>query len=331
MPAPGFWVALLLCGWVLASVPVSAMAQATSDLSSFPFLRIEPSARGAALGGAFGAVADGDINGLFYNPALLDAQSHRQISASYINHFAGANAGSIAYGEHVESLQTTFGAGVRFLSWDDFDGRNALGEPAGSFGAGDVALTVGAARGFRSRWQYGANLNLIYSAIETARASAVSIDAGLRYNRPEQLLTVGASVHHAGTTISGFAGGREELPFDMRLSASKKLVHAPFRFNLTVYDLAGWGRGVAGGSTFDHALGHIVLGTELSLGQAINLRLGYNHRRSTELAVADRLDLAGLGLGFGINISRIHVDYAYNSWSTTGGLHQITLRLGIED
>ena len=36
-------------------------------------------------------------------------------------------------------------------------------------------------------------------------------------------------------------------------------------------------------------------------------------------------------LGFGINISRIHVDYAYNSWSTTGGLHQITLRFGMED
>jgi len=327
---PGtFKSGLLLAALILTCAsPATSRAQATGELSSFPFLRMEASARAAALGGAFGAVADGDINGLFYNPALLDTQSHRQASVSYVNHFAGANAGSVAYGEHVASLNTTVGGGVRFLSWDDFDGRNERGEPTGSFGAGDVALTLGAARGYRTRWRYGANVHLIYSAIETARASALSMDLGLRYDRPEQRLTIGASMHHAGVTLDGFAEGAETLPFDVRLSASKKLAYAPFRFSLTAYDLTGWEQGVVGGSTLDHALGHIILGTELSLGQVVRMRLGYNHRRSTELAVAERLDLAGIGLGFGLNISRLNVDYAYNSWSTTGGLHQITLRLG---
>jgi len=315
---------------LLAGVGVADVrGQATSELSSFPFLRMEASARAAALGGAFGAVGGGDVNVLFYNPAGLDSLSHRTVSASYISHFAGADAGSVVYGHHVDRWSTTLGAGIRFLSWDDFDGRNVQGEPTGSFGAGDLAVTLGASRAYRSRWRYGANLNMIYSSIETARASALTMDAGVRYHRPEQLLTIGASVHHAGVTLDGFAGGSEQLPFDVRVSASKKLAHAPFRFVLTAYDLTGWGTGVIGGSTVDHVLGHLVLGTELSLGEVVDLRLGYNHRRSTELAVAERLDLAGIGLGFGLHVSRLSVDYAYNSWSTTGGLHQFTLRSSI--
>jgi hypothetical protein len=274
-------------------------------------------------------VADGDVNALFYNPALLDSLAHRQVSASYISHFAGADAGSIVYAQQVSTIGTTVGAGVRFLTWDDFEGRNVNGEPTGSFGAGDLAVTLGASRAYRQRWRYGANVHMIYSSIETARATALSLDAGVRYHRPEQLLTFGASIHHAGVTLDGFAGGTEELPFDVRISASKKLAHAPFRFLVTAYDLTGWQDGVVGGSAVDHALGHLVFGTELSLGEVVRVRLGYNHRRSTELAVAERLDLAGLGLGFGLHISRLHVDYAYNSWSTTGGLHQFTLRTSV--
>jgi len=37
-------------------------------------------------------------------------------------------------------------------------------------------------------------------------------------------------------------------------------------------------------------------------------------------------DLAGVGLGFGVTVSALTVDYAYNSWSSLGGLHQFTLR-----
>jgi len=311
---------------LVAVRPGASYAQSTGDLSSFPFLQIEPSARAAAMGGAFGAVADGDVNGLFYNPALLDTASHRHASVSYLNHFAGANVGAAVYAHHVTPIATTVGVGVRFLSWDELEGRDAFGNRTGGFGAGDAALTLGAARAYGQRWQYGVNVHVIYSAIETSRATALTADVGLRYDVSEQLLTLGASVHHAGVTLDGFAGGREELPFDVRLSASKALAHAPFRFSLTVYDLSNWRDGVVGGTSFDHVLGHLIFGTELSLGDILRVRLGYNHRRSTELAVADRLDLAGLGLGFGIHVSRLHVDYAYNSWSTTGGLHQFTLR-----
>lgn len=319
--------AALLVAWGGGGHP--AQAQPTGDLSSFPFLTLEPSARAAALGGAFGAIADGDVTGMFYNPALLGPATHRQASLTYMNHFGGANAGVVAYSHEARSIGTTFGTGVRFLSWDDTNARNAQGEPIGTFSAGDVALTLGGARAYRQRWRYGANVHVIYSALETARASALSADLGVAYVNAEQLLTAGASIHHVGVTLDGFAGGRETLPFDVRLSASKKLAHAPFRFTLTAYDLANWSDGVVGGSGVDHVLGHFILGTELLLGETLRARIGYNHRRSTELALADRLDFAGVGLGFGIVIQGVHVDYAYNAWSTQGGIHQFTLRTGV--
>jgi len=42
-----------------------------------------------------------------------------------------------------------------------------------------------------------------------------------------------------------------------------------------------------------------------------------------------RLDFAGLGFGIGLKITRVRVDYAFNSWSSIGGLHQFTLQTAL--
>jgi hypothetical protein len=36
-------------------------------------------------------------------------------------------------------------------------------------------------------------------------------------------------------------------------------------------------------------------------------------------------------VGFGVTVSGLTVDYAYNSWSSLGGLHQFSLRAGLSD
>jgi hypothetical protein len=73
-------------------------------------------------------------------------------------------------------------------------------------------------------------------------------------------------------------------------------------------------------------LGHLTFGAELQPGDVLRVRVGYNHRRSRELALTDRFDFAGVGVGFGVTVGGLTVDYAYNSWSSLGGLHQFSLR-----
>ena len=57
--------------------------------------------------------------------------------------------------------------------------------------------------------------------------------------------------------------------------------------------------------------------------------------RERNRAAADRTLMAwirtsiamiGFGFGVGLKISRIYFDYAFNSWSSLGGLNQFTLR-----
>ena len=44
-----------------------------------------------------------------------------------------------------------------------------------------------------------------------------------------------------------------------------------------------------------------------------------------EVLFESRLDLAGYSIGTGIRLSRITVDYAFNSWSSLGGLHRFSV------
>lgn len=317
-------VVLALFALALAVTP--ATAQPGASLSSFPLLRFEASARVAALGGAYTAVGDGDVNALFYNPAVPGPATSQSASLSYLNHLSDINAGTLSYSRTLPGLETTLSGGVRFVHWGTLEGRNARGERTGSFSAGDVAVTLGASRSLGSRVRYGANVHLLYAQIERAQAVAVGTDLGVLYRLPARQLTVGASLRNLGVSLDGFAREEASLPLDLQLGLSKQLAHLPLLVSVTAYDLTQVDEGIPGGSTVDHVLAHLTFGGEVQLGDALRLRLGYNHRRSRELALTDRFDLAGFSGGFGLVIEGIAVDYAYTSWSDLGGLHQFTVR-----
>lgn len=305
-------------------------AQAGAELTSFPLLRFSPSARSAAFGGAFASVADGDVMGLFHNPALIGPATSRSVGLSYQNHLSDINAGTVAYSHTIRGLGTTVGGGLRFVHWGELEGRNEFGEPTGSFNAGDVALSLSAARAFGARWRYGATVHVVHAGIETARATGLAGDVGVLYRWPAQQLSVGASLRNVGVVLDAFGPhGDDTLPLDLRLSVSKQLAHLPLRLVVSGYDLTALDEGLADGSTADDVLSHIVLGGEFQLGSAFRARFGYNHRQSQELAFDDRLDLAGLSAGFGLLVGQLTIDYAYSSWSDLGGLHQFTLRADV--
>lgn len=309
---------------VLGAAPVAA--QPGAEMTSFSVLRIEPSARAAALGGAFGAVADGDVNAFFYNPAVPGPSASRTGSVSYLDHLSDFSVGSAAYSHTLPGLGTTLSGGVRFGRWGEIEGRDRFGEPTGDFGAGEMVLTAGAARPLGRRGRYGGALHLMHAYIDEARAQALALDLGGVYRVPRYRLVLGASLRHLGGMVDGFGARRERLPLDLQVGLSKRLAHLPVLLTASAYDLTQLSEGIEGGDTADHVLAHLAFGAELQPGDVLRVRAGYNHRRSKELALTDRFDLAGVGLGFGLTVRALTVDYAYNSWSSLGGLHQFTLR-----
>jgi len=312
---------------LLVGLTLPASAQPT-DLTGFSFLRLEPSARAAALGGSFNAVYGDDVNAFFYNPALLNDAMHGVLSVSYLNHLSDINAGFAAYSRHLDGIGTV-GGGLRFLSWGELQGADEQGNRTDTFGASDVALTAGLSRAHDDHLQYGASVHVIYSSIDTYNASALAADAGVLYVLPSQQLTLSASVNNLGVTLNSLGSTRDDLPIDVRVGVTKRLRYLPLLVSVMGYNLHDFDSLSDTATTLDNILGHLAIGGELQFGEAFNVRLGYNHRRHEALKTKSRLDLAGFGIGFGLKITRFHLDYAYNSWSENGGLHQLTVRTAI--
>jgi hypothetical protein len=315
----------LLLGVMIS--PPMAHGQLGGSLSEFGFLRLDASARSAALGSSLTAAPSTDATAFYYNPALSRQASSGQLAASYTNFIADSQVGSLAYSYHIDGTATV-SAGVRYVDWGSFDGRDAQGLPTGDFAARDVALTVGLATALSERIRYGANVHLVYSAIESARATAAAVDAGIQVHWPERRWSVAASVHHLGRTLSDYGTASTSLPVDWRVGVAKELDYLPLQVSVTGYDLHNFGTVLDDEPPLGQALAHLTLGLELALGEVLSVRGGYNHRRSRELVLNDRLDWAGFGTGFGIDLGPLRADYAFTSWSSFGGLHQVSLQVG---
>ncbi len=309
----------------LFSLAASEAFAQPSRLTGFGLLRLEPSARATALAGAYGTGSGEDVNALFANPALLGEASHRRLSVSYLNHLADINAGFVAYAHHVERLGGTVGGAVRFLSYGDFERADAEGTRAGdTFGASDAVVTLSYARPYGERVHLGANAHAVFSSIDDASAQALALDLGAAYLVPERGFALSASLRNLGVVTGDFGTEGDVLPVDLRVSVSKQLAYVPVLITVAGYDLTSFEN--ENGSALSEVARHLSVSAELQLGSPFALRAGYNHRLHEDLSTGERLDLAGLGLGFGLDLRRFGFDYAYNAWSSFGGLHHLTLR-----
>lgn len=317
--------AFALAGLVAAlALPASAQRRDTG----FDLVRLDASARAAALAGAPGALAGADPAVVFYNPALLTDDHSRAVAVGYTNHVTDIRAGSLLYARDVERFGATLAASVRFLSYGDFDGATPDGEASGAFSAGESAFTLSASREVAPRVRAGASVHALTARIADARATALTADVGATYEVPSQQLVVGASLHHVGRALSSLGEERDRLPSDLRLTVAKRLQYLPLTISLAGYDLAGM-ESVASGadsSAVRRALDHVAVGGEMQFGRALAVRAGFNPRRAADLDGGRRLDLAGVSLGFGLSLARVTLDYAYNGWSVFGGMHQFGLR-----
>ena len=116
------------------------------------------------------------------------------------------------------------------------------------------------------------------------------------------------------------------LPLDLRVGVSKRLRYLPLLVRVTGYDLQDPGAGPEGRTDFERVIGHVGVGGELKFSRAFQVRAGFSPWRNQEMRSGERLDPAGLGLGFGLRVRRYALDYGWASWSEVGGLHHLGLR-----
>jgi hypothetical protein len=362
----------LLVAAITVGLPSLGAAQDESDNTGFgtvaaEFLLLGAGARGAALGGAFAALAD-DPTALYHNPAGIALSRGPGVSLSTY--------------DYVADTRYSWGG----VSFPFSGGARAFGIQVGTFGFSDQPVTTpeqpdgtgsvysvsqtfaGAtfAQNFSDRFAAGLTAKFIFDQLGDAEGSAFAVDFGTNFhaslnNHPVKfsftLVNLGTNLSYSGEALEVDVP-REPLPGDDpvptepqpgQLRTKDFPLPTTFRVGLAYDLLAGENSRLTLLGDFNQPTGAkagFVLGSEWSaqrlggsgFGAALRASYSYMADNSAELTdlstdLSDQENLQGMAFGGGIGYTAgsgllLGVDYAYRHMGVFGGTSFFTFNLG---
>ncbi len=313
--------------------------------SAFPFLDLSYSARSMGLGGDFISANDDDISIGVANPSLLSSDMANNIAYNHSMMAGGINYGMANYGYNLKD-KATMVSYIKYISYGTFDRRAVNGVAEGTFSPFEMVAGTGIGKNLNERLSIGANLNLIFSQLESYSSFGAAIDMAGTYYDPELDLMVTALVKNAGMQFKTYVkdGQRNPLPAEIQLAGSYKLAHAPFRFTLLGHHLNTWDISYQDPNlkpTVDPLTGdtipvkypgfgeklahHFSYQLEALISKNIHFRVGFDYHRRRELALEQRPGISGFSFGLGLYFSKFSLDYGFLIYSRSGFNNMITL------
>lgn len=248
------------------------------------------SVRGAGMGGA-GAALVGDAGAIFANPAGLATIHHLAVEGAYESYPAGNTLSSGAVALRVSRF--TWGAGAAALG-PTYTQADLLGVSSLVFRTGLVAL--------------GTSVKYARETIGGSRLDAWAGDAGLAI-AVFDLMAFGVSVQNIG----GDLGAGLHLPRRTRAGFTLNYVDPQGTYRLLTTLEGQW---PSEGTAF------LILGVESGMvthGLGLLARVGYvGHSAATPASP--------FTAGAGIELGRLHLDYAYRADDALGARHRVGLR-----
>lgn len=314
--------------------------------SIYNFLNISTSAKQTALGGKTITLID-DINQPLWNPAVINENLDNQLAINYSSYLSGINIGSVAFAKNISREFGMLHGSIKYINYGSLIEADESGNITGSFSASDIALSVGYAYNIPSSNIFiGANIKLINSTISNYSSTGIAADFALLYHNIYKPYTVTFVVRNIGTQISSFNDEREKLPLEVMLGGSYQLENVPIKWHLTIDNLQQWDVSVSNPSNqtsdiegnitkekisfFNNALRHFVIGAELFPESAINLRLGYNFRKSQEYQLQNVRTFGGISFGFGLKMNNFKLNYAYSKVHTASNVSTFSLQINLD-
>jgi hypothetical protein len=269
----------------------------------FEHLLVDPVAQRVGMG--YAQIGDG--YNVHYNPAGLSYTVAPLYTASYCQYIGGTHFGYLG----VEKNQ--FGVGVRYFNSGNMKKTDALGQEYGTFGVHFIDLTVG--KGFfYNDFGIGFSLKGLYARIDTLYSLGVGVDAGVLYLLSEPEIQVGIAVKNLGTGVKAYIEDNDVFPYEVNVSAMKYLPFGWVGFDLVKPALMDIGLRIGGCYTvFDN----------------LEIKASYSTLYSSMQTGSSGLDfLAGIIVGFGVNINTFSIHYSYAPYFDLGGGHRLSLSLG---
>jgi hypothetical protein len=363
-----FALAALLVG----GYPAGLAAQDESDntpygTTSAEFLLLGAGARGAALGGAYSAIAN-DVSALYYNPAGAALMTQPGISLSTYTYVADTRYswGGVAF--PVSGGARAFGIHLGTFGFKDQPVYTAE-EPEGTGSVYSVSETyVGAtyAENFSDRFSAGLTAKFIFDKLGDAEGNAFAVDFGTNFhsalnNHPIKfsfvIVNLGTNISYGGDALNADVP-REPLPGEdpvptLPQPATLRTKEFPlptvFRVGLAYDLLAGEDTRLTLLGDFNQANNNkagFVFGSELALNRLGGSGFGAAVRGSYSYTAANNLspisssdtqlsseeDLQGLAFGGGLGYQTegfsIGFDYAWRYLGVLGSTNYFTFNIG---
>lgn len=314
----------------------------------YEFLNLVTSPRQAALGGKTVTIYDNDVNQAHYNPATINADMDNHLALNYGSYFGEVSYGTASYAYTYDRRVQTFQAGVNYVNYGTFDGRDENGIATSEFTGSEIALSFGYAYNVPySELYLGASAKLIASTLESYNSYGGAIDLGALYIDQDNDINYGLVIRNIGTQFTTYSGTREKLPLEIMAGISQELENVPIRWHLTLENLQQWNIAfsnparaegtIDGGaveekvSFFNNALRHVIVGAELFPTKGFNLRVGYNFRRAEELKLLEQRNFSGISVGFGLKFNKIKFDYSYSRYTLAANTSLFGLTINFQE
>lgn len=309
----------------------------TGGQATYQFLDLDFNARSLGLGGDFIALKDGDINLAVANPASITEKMDGSLALNHFLYPSGINYGQLAFGKTFDEVGTFIGH-LRYVSYGKFTRTDIAGVEQGGFTAGDYALGVGYGKNLNKYFSVGANLNLIFSHLDTYTSFGFGVDVASTFYDEESNITATIVARNVGYQVKGYTeDNHEPLPIEVLAGISYKFHHAPFRFSVIGTDLTAWDltyNDPALEPTVDQLTGdtipvprasfvqkvayHTNFGVELIPSDNFYVRIGFNYQRRNALGIIDRKGASGFSFGFGLKTKKIEFNYGLAFYSAVG-------------
>ncbi len=295
------WIAILTLSLLISS---PSLANTTYD-----FLRIDPSPRGAALAGNSIALLAGDLNAITIHPAGLAFLDDQRASVSYANHPLDVSGGQLSYGFPTDYGYAAFA--LNYLSYGSFDRRQNLDDEVnGTFTPTDILLVGGFGRQVVEDVGVGVSLKFIRSEIDTYSSTAIAADISAHWDTRFRMIQLAAGISNLGTQLESYGDTAEDLPTEAHIGFAKYLEHLPLELSLTAHyglDQQFWG----------------ALAGEFMVSELLMLRAGYTTLGPDYHVGGSQDAIAGVSAGIGISYMDLKLDYALYSQGALGEVHRL--------
>lgn len=188
------------------------------------FLRVNPSARNAALGDA-GVALDEDVYSIFFNPAGLARQynpkdensSRYEGTVSYAKWLPQFNFNDLYYlfwggRAYIDNIGM-IGGSVQFMNYGEINRTGTNGEDLGTFSSSELAVTLAYALPVSEKMDVGLGIKYIYSnlgnvqvdaQLERGVTSAIGVDLGMLYRTSvlNKKVKIGVALSNMGPNVS---------------------------------------------------------------------------------------------------------------------------------